>query len=205
MGAYSPAPDLVDAAMAARIREDVFAPTLHGMRTDDIEYRGCLYAGLMITDRGPLVLEYNARFGDPETQVVLPRLESDLFELLYDVATAQSANAPLRCEFSYKTCVGVVLASEGYPVVSNPLKGLPFPDEALPPETVAFWGGSTLSPSGIDAAGGRVLTLCGMGNSHAEARDRAYAACAAYGKLLRPGTRLCCRSDIGTRATVARH
>jgi phosphoribosylamine--glycine ligase len=218
MGAYSPTPDVVDAAMAARIREEVLAPTLSGLRADGIDYRGCLYAGIMVTARGPMVLEYNARFGDPETQVVLPRMESDLFELLYDVSTATvdregrplhadpSLHASsLRVEFSAQACVGVVLASEGYPVKSTPIANLPLPDAALADGAVAFWGGSTIAGDVVAASGGRILTICGLGADHARARESAYAACAAYGRNLPPGTKLCCRSDIGIRATVARH
>jgi phosphoribosylamine--glycine ligase len=207
MGAYSPAHDVVDAAAAARIREQVLAPTLAGLRADGIDFRGCIYAGVMMTSTGPRVLEYNARFGDPETQVIMPRLESDLFDLLYAVATADARgdrSAPLRCEWSKRACVGVVLASEGYPLQSTPLKGLPLPSAGLD-DAVAFWGGSTLSDGLVNASGGRVLTICGLGDDQALARDRAYAACAAYGKSLPAGAKLCCRSDIGLRSGASSH
>ena len=207
MGAYSPTPDVLDAALVARIREEVLAPTLSGLRAQGIDYRGCLYAGLMLTERGPMVLEFNARFGDPETQVVLPRMESDLFELLYDVASVADGrqDRPLHVTWSPRACVGVVLASEGYPVKSVPLAGLPLPDAALGDDAVAFWGGSTLGAGTVDASGGRVLTVCGIGGDHSEAREHAYAACAAYGRMLPPGARLCCRSDIAARAAAVRH
>lgn len=206
MGAYSPADDVVNPELSARIRSSVLLPTLAGLRADGIDYRGCLYAGLMVTARGPMVLEYNARFGDPETQVVLPRLETDLLELLYQIAVADAAAAePLNISFSSQACVGVVLASEGYPLTSTPVRALPLPDEALGADAIAFWGGSTLAGETVDAAGGRVMTVCAMGNAHAQARDRAYAACAAYGRMLPPGVRLSCRSDIGNRAVGARH
>ena len=217
MGAYSPAPDVMDQALPARIREEILAPTLRGLRADGIDYRGCLYAGLMITARGPMVLEFNARFGDPETQVVLPRLESDLFELLYEVATSkaepveqarplQPAEArPLQISFTDKACVGVVLASDGYPVRSTPLANLPLPDPILGESAFAFWGGSTLRGDVVDASGGRVLTMSALGDGHDRARERAYAACAAYGRLLPAGAKLCCRSDIARRVAGARH
>ena len=207
MGAYSPTPDVVDAAMASRIRQEVLAPTLSGLRADGIDYRGCLYAGIMVTQRGPMVLEFNARFGDPETQVVLPRMESDLFDLLYEVSIAavDHEGRPLHVEFSTQACVGVVLASEGYPVTSSAVANLPLPDAALADGAVAFWGGSTLAGDVVTASGGRVLTICGLGADHAGARESAYAACAAYGRHLPPGTKLCCRSDIGIRAAAARH
>ena len=208
MGAYSPAADVVDDATAARIREEVVLPTLRGLQADGVDYRGCLYAGIMVTPRGPMVLEYNARFGDPETQVVLPRMASDLFDLLYAVATAapggsEAQKGPLEASFSAGACVGVVLASDGYPVRSTPVANLPLADGVLPSETYAFWGGSQLAGDRVAASGGRVLTICGTGRDHAEARDRVYAACTAYGRALPSGAKLCCRSDIGLRVSTA--
>jgi phosphoribosylamine--glycine ligase len=208
MGAYSPTPDVMNDALAARIREEILAPTLRGLRADGIEYRGCLYAGLMITPRGPMVLEFNARFGDPETQVVLPRLESDLFELLYDVSTGEAEvdhDRPLDVRFSRAACVGVVLASDGYPVRSTPVANLPLPDPILGESVTAFWGSSTLHGDVVEASGGRVLTMSALGDGHEQARERAYAACAAYGRILPSGTKLCCRSDIALRVVGARH
>jgi phosphoribosylamine--glycine ligase len=204
MGAYSPTPDVMNDALAARIREEILAPTLRGLRADGVEYRGCLYAGLMVTPRGPMVLEFNARFGDPETQVVLPRLESDLYELLYEVATGENQK-PLDVRFSDAACVGVVLASDGYPVRSMPVSNLPLPDRILGESVTAFWGGSTLHGDVVEASGGRVLTMSATGENHEQARERAYAACAAYGRILPTGTKLCCRSDIALRAVAARH
>jgi phosphoribosylamine---glycine ligase len=210
MGAYSPTPDVMDGALAARIREEILAPVLRGLRADGIDYRGCLYAGLMITPRGPMVLEFNARFGDPETQVVLPRMESDLFELLYEVATSEAAavdhkGRPLQLRFSEKACVGVVLASDGYPVRSTAAANLPLPDPILGESVNAFWGASTLHGDVVESTGGRVLTMSALGDGHEQARERAYAACAAYGRILPAGTKLCCRSDIALRVVAARH
>jgi len=211
MGAYSPTPDVMNDGLAARIREEILAPTLRGLRADGIDYRGCLYAGLMVTARGPMVLEFNARFGDPETQVVLPRMESDLFELLYDVATSRASlgdttsEKPLDVRFSKSACVGVVLASDGYPVRSLPVAKLPLPDPILGESVTAFWGGSTLHGDVVEASGGRVLTMSAIGAGHEQARERAYAACAAYGRILPSGTKLCCRSDIALRVVGARH
>jgi phosphoribosylamine--glycine ligase len=111
----------------------------------------------------------------------------------------------LQVEFSSQACVGVVLASEGYPVTSSPVANLPLPDAALADGAVAFWGGSTLAGDVVAASGGRILTICGVGADHARARESAYAACAAYGRNLPAGTKLCCRSDIGIRAAVVRH
>ena len=215
MGAYSPTPDVMNDALASRIREEILAPTLRGLRADGIDYRGCLYAGLMVTARGPMVLEFNARFGDPETQVVLPRMKSDLFELLYDIATSEVVagraearplqDHPLDVRFSEQACVGVVLASDGYPVRSLPVANLPLPDPILKESVTAFWGGSTLHGDVVEASGGRVLTMSALGDGHEQARERAYAACAAYGRILPSGTKLCCRSDIALRVVGARH
>lgn len=205
MGAYSPAPDVVDPDAAKRIREEVLAPALAGLRADGIDYRGCLYAGLMMTAAGPRVLEFNARFGDPETQTVLPRLSSDLFSLLYAVASGVDPKAALPCEWASAACVGVVLASEGYPLASTPLTGLPIAEPVERDGVAAFWGGSSLRGDVVDASGGRVLTVTALGDDVADARKRAYAACASYGRLLPSGTKLCCRSDIGARTQVPSH
>jgi phosphoribosylamine--glycine ligase len=195
MGAYSPAADVVDAAMNARINRDIIERVRQGMGRDGMEYRGCIYAGLMITKRGPYVLEFNARFGDPETQVVLPRLESDLFELLNAVANGTDVPAPA---FSNDACVGVVMVSERYPERSEPVDNLPVPPEM---DGVAwFWGGSKLVDGRVHAAGGRVLTVTARGPTIAQARERAYAACSAYAALLPPTARLRYRSDIAQRA-----
>ncbi|HXW76128.1 MAG TPA: phosphoribosylglycinamide synthetase C domain-containing protein, partial [Candidatus Eremiobacteraceae bacterium] len=132
--------------------------------------------------------------------VVLPRLDSDLFDLLFEVATADlsaPSSGPLEAAFTSRPCVGVVLVSEGYPLRATPLKGLPLPQTSPADGVFAFWGGSTLSGDRVDASGGRVLTLCALGATQSEARDRAYAACSAYGNQLPAGAKLSCRSDIG--------
>jgi phosphoribosylamine--glycine ligase len=189
MGAFSPAVGVLDAAASARIDREVFAPVLEGLRRDGIDYRGCLYAGIMMTQTGPMVLEFNARFGDPETEVVLPRLESDLAALL--LATANGALEPEHePRFTSRACVGVVLVTESYPHKSEPLTGLPDADGAK------FWGASARNGDTIDSNGGRVLTVTALGDTLADARAAAYAACAAYGKRLVPGKKLACRGDI---------
>jgi phosphoribosylamine---glycine ligase len=200
MGAYSPAPG-VDDALLRRIRKDVIEPVRAGLAQDGIEYRGCIYAGLMLTKRGPSVLEFNARFGDPETEVVLPRLKSDLFELTYSIASADGTAADP--EFSDAACVGVVLTSEGYPATSAPLRSLPLPALDAQAGVVAFWGNSQLAGNAVDSAGGRVLTVTALGDSVDAASSRAYAACESY--LMTLGERrLVHRTDIGRpRARVA--
>jgi phosphoribosylamine---glycine ligase len=192
MGAYSPAAS-VDGAVLRRIHKEIIEPVRAGLAQGGIDYRGCIYAGLMLTKRGPYVLEFNARFGDPETEVVLPRLKSDLFELTYSIALADGKAA--TPEFSDAACVGVVLTSEGYPATSVPLRGLPLP--AMEADVVAFWGNSQLAGSAVDSAGGRVLTVTALGVSVEVASSRAYAACESYLKTVGGERRLIHRTDIG--------
>ncbi|HEY5094467.1 MAG TPA: phosphoribosylamine--glycine ligase [Candidatus Eremiobacteraceae bacterium] len=192
MGAYSPAADVLDDAGSTRIGVEIMAPALEGLRHDGTDYRGCLYAGVMVTADGPMLLEFNARFGDPETEVVLPRLESDLAALLLGCANGEVAEKD-QPRFTSRACVGVVLATEGYPLKSEPVKGLPHVDGAT------FWGSSAINGETVDAAGGRVLTVTALGDTIADARAAAYASCGAYGKRLAPGTKLVCRSDIAAR------
>jgi phosphoribosylamine--glycine ligase len=191
MGAYSPAVDVLDAAASERIEREVFTPALDGLRADGIDYRGCLYAGVMMTAAGPMVLEFNARFGDPETEVVLPRLESDLAALLLAAANGSldRQDAP---RFTPRACVGIVLVTEGYPLKSAPVSGLPNADGAI------FWGASAKNGDAVDAIGGRVLTVTALGDTIADARAAAYASCTAYGKRLAPGKKLVCRADIAS-------
>ncbi|HKW45701.1 MAG TPA: phosphoribosylamine--glycine ligase [Candidatus Eremiobacteraceae bacterium] len=196
MGAYSPATGVLDADASARIEREVLAPALEGLRRDGVDYRGCLYAGIMMTAAGPMVLEFNARFGDPETEVIVPRLESDLAALLL-----ASANGALSDEhaprFSARACVGVVLVTEGYPLKSMPVTGLPKADGSM------FWGSSTGNGDAIDSGGGRVLTVTALGDTISDARIAAYASCAAYGKRLAPGKKLVCRADIAANVPTA--
>jgi phosphoribosylamine--glycine ligase len=199
MGAYSPAPDVVDGALLERVRREVIERARLGLQRDGIGYRGCLYAGLMITSRGPFVLEFNARFGDPETQVVLPRIESGFLEALCEIAGLKSGTPQAKLDFSPAACVAVVMTSEGYPESSKPVRGLPLP---APQEGVAFfWGGAKAAGDKADASGGRVLTVSALGDSIASARERAYAACSAYAASLPPDTTLRWRTDIAERAS----
>lgn len=196
MGAYSPAEDVLDEAALERVGSAVLEPALAGLISEGIDYRGCLYAGLMMTSRGPRVLEFNARFGDPETQVVLPRLQSDLFELLNAAANGRLEREAIP-KFVHRACVGVVLTSEGYPQSSQPVNGLPqFPQSD---SVIAFWGGSTLAGEHIDASGGRLLTICALGDDIAAARSGAYQACANYEKTLPDKSRVRYRTDIAAR------
>jgi phosphoribosylamine--glycine ligase len=174
MGAYSPVPlagdDVVDALM-----RDAVAPTLAALRKDGIDYRGVLYAGLMLTADGPKVLEYNVRFGDPEAQVVLPRLSSDLAVLLAEAAGGGLTTQP---RFVDDACVTVVLASEGYPASPRTGDVIEGVDEAsaVPGVTVFCAGVGSDDRGRLVTAGGRVLDVTATAATIAEARERAYTA-----------------------------
>jgi phosphoribosylamine--glycine ligase len=174
MGAYAPVP-LVDEPMLQRIRREILEPTVAEFRKRNIAYRGVLYAGLALTASGPKVIEFNCRFGDPETEVVLPLLKSDLFELL-DCCARGVLNDAQPLEWESGSCVTVVLASGGYPQTYRrgyPIEGL----DSLPTGATAFHAGTSVNDAGtVVTSGGRVLTLSALGASFAEARDAAYSA-----------------------------
>lgn len=175
MGAYSPVPG-VTPAMVEDIRELMLAPVLDELAARGIAFVGVLYAGLILTAEGPKVLEFNARFGDPETQVVLPRLRSDLGALLLACARGELAGfGPLDWDGS--ACVTVVMASGGYPgdyETGKPITGLDAADAV--PGAVVFHAGTRFEGDGIVTAGGRVLSASGLGASVTEARGLAYEA-----------------------------
>jgi phosphoribosylamine---glycine ligase len=176
MGAYSPVP-FVDAELEARIGAEILQPTVQALAAEGIPYRGVLYAGLMLTDEGPRVLEFNARFGDPETQAILPRLRSDLAKAVLAVVEGRLAATPL--EWSPEACVTVVLASGGYPGsygTEFEIRGLERATK-LPGVTV-FHAGTARRDGKVVTAGGRVLAVSAVGRDLAAARERAYEACA---------------------------
>ena len=194
MGAYSPVPlatdDVVDHLMDGAVR-----PTLPALRARGIDYRGVLYCGLMFTPTGPRVLEYNVRFGDPETQVVLPRLTSDLGTLL--AAAAGGDLAATTPTFDDGAALAVVCASEGYPMAprtGDPIDGLEAAS-AVDGVTV-FAAGVTSERERLVTAGGRVLAVTGQGPTVAEARIRAYEA---VSRLSWPGMQH--RTDIASSST----
>ncbi|HMM40713.1 MAG TPA: phosphoribosylamine--glycine ligase [Thermomicrobiales bacterium] len=176
MGAYSPTA-LVDEAMSARIMDEIVRPVVRGMASRGIDYRGVLYAGLMLTVDGPKVIEFNCRFGDPETQVILPLLDADLVELC--AATAEGRLADVASpSWHAGACVGIVVASGGYPgsyESGRPIGGL----DGLPEGGVVFHAGTARRGDETVTAGGRVLTAVGCGADMASARDLAYATAAA--------------------------
>jgi phosphoribosylamine--glycine ligase len=174
MGAYSPVPiagsELVEQVMAVAVR-----PTLHALAARGTPYRGVLYAGLMLTADGPKVIEYNVRFGDPECQVVVPRLTSDLGELC--AAAARGAALP-PVTFADDACVTVVLASGGYPSAPTTGQAIDGLDAlAGQPDVVVFHAGTARAADGsLVTAGGRVLNVTAWGPTVADARHRAYDA-----------------------------
>ncbi len=171
MGAYSP-PLWLDEALEPYIHEKITEAAIAAMHDAGAPYKGVLYPGLMITDEGPKVIEFNCRFGDPETQVILPRLKSDLLEILWAVANDRLSEAAV--DWSTDACVGVVMASGGYPEDYQTgviVAGL----GSLEPDVMAFHAGTALSDSGdIVTTGGRVLTVSAMAPTLQEARAKVY-------------------------------
>lgn len=176
MGAYSPVP-WVDAETERRIRDEILVRAIRAMEAEGVRYRGILYAGLMLTAQGPKVLEFNCRMGDPEAQAILPRLRSDLGELILAACEGNLGNYVLH--WALEACVTVVLASGGYPGEHRTgfeIQGL---EEAGAMEGVVVFHAGTAERDGrVVTAGGRVLAVSGLGATLAEARARAYEACA---------------------------
>lgn len=199
MGVYSPVPIVTEEEMATMISimEQSAAATAKDPFEND--YRGCLYGGFMLTPEGPKVLEFNARFGDPETQVVLPRLEGDLVNIM--LAVAEGRPEDIALSWSDKWAVSVVLASEGYPGSYEKGKVILGLEEAQDLDgVIVFHAGTALNPDGeLITAGGRVLNVVALGDTFEEARNRAYEAC----ELIKfEGVQY--RSDIGRRALQGR-
>jgi len=171
MGSYSP-PGFFSAQMAQKATNDILLPTVKAMAKEGFLYKGVLYAGLMIVDGEPVVLEFNARFGDPETQVILPLLKTDLVDIL--MAVVQGNLDRLKIEWSPEACVGVVMASGGYPgsyQTGFAIRGT----DSVDKDVLVFHAGTK---SGSDRViytdGGRVLAVVGVGKDMAEAREKVY-------------------------------
>jgi phosphoribosylamine--glycine ligase len=193
MGAYSPAP-VVTPEVYRRINDEILTPMIRGLRTEGIEYKGVLYAGLMITEDGPKVLEFNVRFGDPENQALMPRLENDLVEIMNAVVDGRLSEIELK--WSTKAAVCVVMASGGYPghyEKGKVINGLHSVDDN---SVVVFHAGTKrLGDGRIVTDGGRVLGVTGLGDSIAEAIETTYAA---VEKIHFDGAHY--RKDIGAKA-----
>ena len=192
MGTVAPNPYYTE-AIAAQCMEEIFLPTIRAMKAEGRPFRGCLYFGLMLTPKGPKVIEYNCRFGDPETQVVLPLLESDLLTVMR--ATTEGTLAQTEVKFSQKSACCVILASEGYPQKYQSGFEMTIAPEALPH---AFVAGAKLADGKLLTSGGRVIGLTAVEDTLPQAIDRAYTLTGmvhfenAY-----------CRRDIGARAMKA--
>ncbi|HEV2573335.1 MAG TPA: phosphoribosylamine--glycine ligase [Beijerinckiaceae bacterium] len=176
MGAYSPAPIMTD-AMNAEVMDAFIKPTLAGMKARGAPYRGVLFAGLMIGKNGPKLIEFNARFGDPETQVILPRLDEDLLPLLLECAKGTLRDKPVA--LSPRAALTVVFAAQGYP--DAPQRGSEIRNvekAASLPDVTVYHAGTKREGDKLLANGGRVLNVTALGQDVAEAQRKAYAAIA---------------------------
>jgi phosphoribosylamine--glycine ligase len=199
MGAYSP-PESFPRELEDTVRSRIIAPVLRGLLAEGEPYIGVLYCGLMWTADGPYVIEFNARFGDPETQVLMPRVRGDFAELLksaadgaVDVGAARVGGPP---------CVGVVVATADYPRSATPVSA----DAAkleLGENVQVFWGGSGIAPDGrVRSPGGRVLTVTAVGEDLSAAREGAYAAVRRLAHRFADGDALTYRTDIADFTTA---
>jgi phosphoribosylamine--glycine ligase len=192
MGAFSPTP-LLTAELERRVLAEIVHPVLDGMEREGNPFRGFLYIGLMLTSAGPKVVEFNVRFGDPEAQVVLPRLDEELSWLLGSAATGVLPSRPAR--FRPEPHVGVVLASAGYPESGRSGDVIAGVEEAASvPGALVFHAGTAKEDGKLITAGGRVLTVVGRGTTYREAIDVAYDAAS---HISFPGMQL--RTDIGRK------
>lgn len=170
MGSYSP-PEILDRVLTEQIQEEILTATIEALASEGIVYQGILYGGLMITAYGPKVLEFNVRLGDPETQVILPRLETDLMDIM--IAAVDGRLAELDIKWRNEACVAVVLASQGYPgsySKGHPITGLDSVDD----DVLVFHAGTARHESQVVTSGGRVLSVVSRGLTLADARTRAY-------------------------------
>jgi phosphoribosylamine--glycine ligase len=196
MGAYSPTP-IVTPELTDHVVEKILVPTVHAMRKDGRSFRGCLYAGLMLTNQGPKVLEFNVRFGDPETQTVLMRLKSDLATVLYACADGKLTDiSPLEWDLRPSVCV--VMAAAGYPgpyEKGHPIRGLE--DAAKVPDAKVFHAGTVKLGEQVVTDGGRVLGVTALGDTLSQAKLHAYQAV----KCIR-WDGAWCRKDISDKAAM---
>lgn len=194
MGVYSPVPSLTR-RIQRQIEQRVVVPAVHALRREEIEFRGVLFVGIMITESGPRVLEFNVRFGDPECQAIVRRLASDLLPILRATANGKLSEIT-EPEWDPRTCIGVVAAAHGYPASvrkNDPIDGLE-QAEAVP-DVVVFHAGTARTAKGdVVTAGGRVLCITSLGDDVEAARARAYTA---YDLVRYDGK--FCRRDIGAR------
>lgn len=169
MGAVSPVP-FVDEKFYGKIEETIVKPTINGLIKENLDYKGVLFIGLIKVDNKPFVIEYNVRFGDPETEVVLPRITSDVLELLYKVATGNLKNYSLKIK--KETALTLMLVSEGYPEKYE--KGKEIKGLNNTTNSIVFQSGTVKKNTNILTNGGRVLTITSFGNNLQEAREKSY-------------------------------
>ena len=194
MGTIAPNPYYTD-AVAAECMEKIFLPTMHAMNAEGRTFKGCLFFGLMITPKGPRVIEYNCRFGDPETQVVLPLLESDLFTIMQAVAAEKLADVEVKFRNGAACCV--VLASDGYPKKYQ--SGFEMTLPALGADEYLFVAGAKLEDGKLLTAGGRVIGAVATADTLENAIKHAYEVAEKV-----QFENKYCRKDIGARALAAK-
>ncbi|MCL5984948.1 MAG: phosphoribosylamine--glycine ligase [Actinobacteria bacterium] len=193
MGAYAPVP-FVSAGLIAKVTGGIISRTLEGLVAEGINYQGVLYAGLMLTDDGPKVLEFNVRFGDPEAQALLPLIDGDILEVMYMVTQNEFPSTCL--EMKSGSCVCVVIASRGYPETSSKGDEIFGLNEASKvPGVYVFHAGTLARDGAVYTNGGRVLGVSAVGRDFRQARSRSYEA---VGKIRFDGMQY--RSDIGKAA-----
>lgn len=191
MGAFAPSP-LYTPQIAARVEKEILQPTLRAMNAEGFTFKGVLYVGLMLTEEGPKVVEYNARFGDPETQAVLPLLDSDLLEIMLAVREQRLGDVAIRWKEQAAACI--VLASGGYPGKYEGGKVISGLDDAQATGATVYHAGTRLEGGKFVTAGGRVLGVTALGDTLAQAVHSAYEAA---GKIHFDGAHM--RMDIGSR------
>jgi phosphoribosylamine--glycine ligase len=178
MGAYAPVPSFSDDEMAV-VRERIIAPTLQGLAADGISYSGTLYAGLMRTSDGPKVLEFNVRFGDPETQVIVPLVKSDLFDLLYAAAVGEPFEDDALELYDGRSAATVVMAASGYPGSYEKGYAITGLDTLTDERIVPFHAGTATTVDGLVTSGGRVLAVSAWNDDIRGALDAAYRGVSA--------------------------
>ena len=198
MGAYSPAPLLTD-NIIEKVQREVIVPLMDSLKRNEIDYRGILYTGLMLTAGGPKVLEFNARFGDPECQALMMRLQSDLVEVM--LATVDQKLDEVTLQWDPRTAVTVVVASEGYgwkpdEQVKKGVEITGLEEAAKVKDVMIFHGGTAKEGGKLVTAGGRVLSVTALGDSIEDARNKAHEA---IGKIHFDGMQY--RKDIGAKST----
>ena len=197
MGAYSPAP-VMTPAMIERVMREIVEPTMRGMAEMGAPFSGVLYAGLMLTAEGPKLIEYNVRFGDPECQVLMPRLESDILVLMKAAVDGQLRH--MAAKWRDETALTVVMATHGYPGKTTPGSAIGSLEKARGTGVEIFQAGTALRDGQLVANGGRVLNVTALGKTVREAQEKAYRAVD-----LIDWPEGFCRRDIGWRAVAREH